>query len=61
MIKRKAHQQYKDLSQAFIKIGSKGGSVLKRRDLRQLLLTFVMPVCEEEFQRLWKMYGYLID
>lgn len=56
MIKRKAHQQFKDLAQAFIKIGTKTSGVLKRRDLRQLLLTFVMPVNDEEFSKLWKMF-----
>lgn len=57
IIKRKAHQQFKDLSQAFIKIGTnKSSGVLKKRDLRQLLLTFVMPVSEEEFQQLWRMF-----
>ncbi|KAL4233424.1 EF-hand calcium-binding domain-containing protein 6 [Mactra antiquata] len=56
IIKRKAHQQFKDLSQAFIKIGTKNNGVLKRRDLKQLLLTFVMPVNEEEFPRLWAMF-----
>ena len=41
--------------QAFIKMGTKANGVLKRRDLRQLLLTFVMPVNDEQFARLWKM------
>ncbi|XP_053398276.1 EF-hand calcium-binding domain-containing protein 6-like [Mercenaria mercenaria] len=57
IIKRKAHQQFKDLSQAFIKIGTnKSSGVLKRRDLRQLLLMFVMPVPDTEFQKLWLMF-----
>ncbi|XP_052809717.1 EF-hand calcium-binding domain-containing protein 6-like isoform X2 [Mya arenaria] len=56
MIRRKAHQQFKDLSHAFIKIGTKANGTLKRRDLRQLLQTFVMPVNDEQFSKLWKMF-----
>ena len=42
-------------SQAFLKINHSTHGILKKRDLRQLLLQFVMPVSDEEFAKLWKM------
>ena len=37
-----------------MKIGHTSHGILKKRDLRQLLLQFVMPISEEEFSKLWK-------
>ena len=42
------------LFQAFMKIGHSTQGLLKKHDLRQLLLQFVMPVSDEEFSKLWK-------
>lgn len=54
VIVEKGHRQWKDLSKAFITLeGSRTGRITKK-GLRDLLLRFILPMTEEEFNRLWR-------
>ncbi|OWF48504.1 EF-hand calcium-binding domain-containing protein 6 [Mizuhopecten yessoensis] len=55
-LKRKVHQQWKDIAGAFISIDSRGKGIITKRDLRDLLFRFVLPMSPEEFKSLWAMY-----
>ncbi|XP_069133814.1 EF-hand calcium-binding domain-containing protein 6-like isoform X1 [Argopecten irradians] len=55
-LKRKVHQQWKDIAGAFISIDSRGKGIVTKRDLRDLLFRFVLPMSPEEFKALWQMY-----
>ena len=41
--------------QAFMTVDSSGKGVVTKRDLRELLYRFVVPMGPQEFKKLWKM------
>lgn len=55
-LKDKAYRQWGDLAKAFRQIDNKGDGIISRRELRDLLYKFVMPMNEDEFKRLWARY-----
>ncbi|KAK7503096.1 hypothetical protein BaRGS_00005722 [Batillaria attramentaria] len=55
-LKAKAYQQWGDLAKAFRQIDSKGDGIISKRELRDLLYKFVMPMTDTEFKRLWARY-----
>lgn len=56
IIQQKGHRQWKDLSKAFISLdGNKSGTISKS-GLRELLQRFILPMTEEEFNKLWRRY-----
>ncbi|XP_076466442.1 EF-hand calcium-binding domain-containing protein 6-like [Babylonia areolata] len=55
-LKDKAYRQWSDLAKAFRKIDGKGNGIISKRELRDLLYKFVMPMTDVEFKKLWAMY-----
>lgn len=55
-LREKVHLQWKDIAKAFMTIDSSGKGVVTKRDLRELLFRFVIPMGPEEFKKFWKMY-----
>ncbi|XP_022111865.1 EF-hand calcium-binding domain-containing protein 6-like [Acanthaster planci] len=52
----KAQRQYQDLAKAFMSIDKNGNGVITKKELRDLLYTFMLPMTKEEFELLWKKY-----
>lgn len=52
----KGHRQWKDLSKAFITLDGKRTGRITKRGLRELLMRFILPMSDEEFNKLWKRY-----
>ncbi|XP_033107844.1 EF-hand calcium-binding domain-containing protein 6-like isoform X2 [Anneissia japonica] len=52
----KAERQYQDLAKAFRSIDKNSNGVITRKELRDLLYTFMIPMTREEFGLLWKRY-----
>ncbi|KAL8588470.1 hypothetical protein ACOMHN_054049 [Nucella lapillus] len=55
-LRDKAYRQWADLAKAFRQIDSKGNGIISKRELRDLLYKFVMPMTDTEFKRLWARY-----
>ncbi|XP_070189620.1 EF-hand calcium-binding domain-containing protein 6-like [Littorina saxatilis] len=55
-LKEKAYRQWNDLAKAFRQIDSKGNGIISRRELRDLLYRFVMPMNDDDFKKLWARY-----
>ncbi|XP_071941657.1 EF-hand calcium-binding domain-containing protein 6-like [Antedon mediterranea] len=52
----KAERQYHDLAKAFRSIDKNSNGVITRKELRDLLYTFMITMTKDEFSRLWKRY-----
>ncbi|XP_006816237.1 EF-hand calcium-binding domain-containing protein 6-like [Saccoglossus kowalevskii] len=52
----KAKRNYADLAKAFRSIDKRGNGVIKKRELRELLYTFMLPMTKKEFDKLWIRY-----
>ncbi|VDI45640.1 Hypothetical predicted protein [Mytilus galloprovincialis] len=55
-LREKVHLQWRDIAKAFMSVDSSGRGIVTKRDLRELLFKFVLPMGPEEFKKLWKMY-----
>lgn len=55
-LKKKAYIQWNDLAKAFRKIDGKSDGIITRQELRDLLYSFIMPMNDDEFKRLWARY-----
>ncbi|KAK3098848.1 hypothetical protein FSP39_023679 [Pinctada imbricata] len=56
-LKRKIHQNWNDIAKAFVNIDAIGTrGVIRRRELRDMLFKYVLPMTPEEFSRLWAFY-----
>ncbi|XP_063969764.1 EF-hand calcium-binding domain-containing protein 6-like isoform X1 [Lytechinus pictus] len=52
----KAQRQYHDLAKAFRSIDKNGNGVIIKKELRDLLYTFMLPMTKDEFTKLWAIY-----
>ncbi|XP_072165535.1 EF-hand calcium-binding domain-containing protein 6-like isoform X2 [Diadema setosum] len=52
----KAQRQYHDLAKAFRSIDKNGHGVIIKKELRDLLYTFMLPMTKDEFAKLWAIY-----
>ncbi|XP_070545178.1 EF-hand calcium-binding domain-containing protein 6-like isoform X2 [Ptychodera flava] len=52
----KAQRNYADLAKAFRSIDKRGMGVIRKRELRELLYTFMLPMTKTEFDKLWNRY-----
>ncbi|CAL1541366.1 unnamed protein product [Lymnaea stagnalis] len=53
LLAQKAFRQWKDLSMAFRSMDNKANGVITRKDLRETLNKFVIPMQPVEFKKLW--------
>lgn len=60
IIQEKGHRQWKDLSTAFITLDTNKSGTISKKELRELLQRFILPMTEEEFSKLWKRCVYLL-
>lgn len=49
----KAQRHYHDLAKAFRSIDKNGNGVIQKKELRDLLFTYMLPMTKEEFSKLW--------
>ncbi|XP_071791136.1 EF-hand calcium-binding domain-containing protein 6-like [Asterias amurensis] len=54
----KAQRTYQDLAKAFMTIDKNGNGVITKKELRDLLYTFMLPMTKDEFELLWKKYDF---
>ncbi|PIK51186.1 putative EF-hand calcium-binding domain-containing protein 6 [Apostichopus japonicus] len=52
----KAQRHYHDLAKAFRSIDKNGNGVIQKKELRDLLFTYMLPMTKEEFSILWNRY-----
>ncbi|XP_077999888.1 EF-hand calcium-binding domain-containing protein 6-like isoform X2 [Glandiceps talaboti] len=52
----KAQRNYSDLAKAFRSVDKRGVGVIRKRELRELLFTFMLPMTKKEFDILWRRY-----
>ncbi|XP_023558316.1 EF-hand calcium-binding domain-containing protein 6 [Octodon degus] len=52
----KAKNRWADLSKNFIETDSKGNGILRRRDIKNALYGFDIPLTPREFEKLWQSY-----
>lgn len=57
LIVQKGHMQWKDLSKAFISLDVRKTGRITKQGLREVLHRFILPMSEEEFNKLWKRYS----
>ncbi|KAJ8031739.1 EF-hand calcium-binding domain-containing protein 6 [Holothuria leucospilota] len=50
----KAQRHYHDLAKAFRSIDKNGNGVIQKKELRDLLFTYMLPMTKEEFTKLWE-------
>uniref|UniRef100_A0A8C5QE90 EF-hand domain-containing protein n=1 Tax=Leptobrachium leishanense TaxID=445787 RepID=A0A8C5QE90_9ANUR len=60
----KAQARWHDLAQTFCEIDSDGNGIVQKKDLRNVLFRFSIPMTPNEFEKLWNRYdpggkGYL--
>lgn len=53
ILAEKAHRQWADLARAFRTMDSAGDGVISRRELRDTLYKFMLPMSKTEFNKLW--------
>ncbi|KAL3881564.1 hypothetical protein ACJMK2_027990 [Sinanodonta woodiana] len=56
LLKLKAHRNFRDIAQAFLRLDSSGVGLIRKKDLKSLLEIFVMPVHGEDFSELWSRF-----
>ncbi|KAM4748693.1 EF-hand calcium-binding domain-containing protein 6 [Rhinophrynus dorsalis] len=60
----KAQSRWHDLAKTFCEMDSEGNGIIQKKDLRNVLFRFSLPVTANEFEKLWSRYdpdgkGYL--
>ena len=53
VLAEKAHRQWTDLAKAFRTMDTKRNGIITRRELRETLYKFILPMSKEEFNKLW--------
>ena len=56
ILAEKAHRQWVDLAKAFRTMDSSSNGVITRRELRETLYKFMLPMSKDEFKKLWGRY-----
>ncbi|KAM9311492.1 EF-hand calcium-binding domain-containing protein 6 [Gastrophryne carolinensis] len=52
----KAQGRWHDLAKTFCEIDSEGNGIIQKKDLRNLLYRFSLPITSNEFEKLWNRY-----
>ncbi|XP_040201756.1 EF-hand calcium-binding domain-containing protein 6 [Rana temporaria] len=52
----KAQSRWHDLAKTFCEIDSEGNGILQKKDLRNVLYRFSLPITSSEFEKLWTRY-----
>lgn len=52
----KSQRQYHDLAKAFRSLDKQGNGVVTKKELRDMLYTFMIPMTKKEFTNLWRRY-----
>ena len=50
----KSQRQYHDLAKAFRSLDKQGNGVVTKKELRDMLYTFMIPMTKKEFTNLWR-------
>ena len=56
VLAEKAHRQWVDLAKAFRTIDTSSNGIITKRELRETLYKFMLPMSKEEFKKLWERY-----
>ncbi|KAM4675746.1 EF-hand calcium-binding domain-containing protein 6 [Discoglossus pictus] len=52
----KVQTRWHDLAKTFCEIDSDGNGIIQKKDLRNVLFRFSLPITSNEFEKLWKRY-----
>ncbi|KAM5172966.1 EF-hand calcium-binding domain-containing protein 6 [Mantella aurantiaca] len=52
----KAQSRWHDLAKTFCEIDSEGNGIIQKKDLRNVLYRFSLPITSSEFEKLWNRY-----